>query len=55
MKTFDVENHLQEFTTRSDFAIPLYQIVNDEQPHDPKFRETVWVTGISYTSQSTFP
>jgi len=45
---------LQEFTKRSSFAIPVYQTINDGQPHDRKFRATVWVAGISYTSQSTF-
>ena len=48
------KNRLQELTTRSDFSIPVYQTVNEGQPHDPKFRWIVWVAEISYTSQSTF-
>jgi len=48
------KNNLQEFTKGPDFTIYLYQTVNDGQPHDPKFRDTVWVAGISYMSQSTF-
>jgi len=49
------KNRLQDFTTRLDFAIPVYQSINKGQPRDPKFRSTVWVAEISYTSQSTFP
>jgi len=49
------KNRLQEFTKRSGFAILVYQTVNDRQTLDPKFRATVWVAEISYTSQSTFP
>jgi len=48
------KNRLQEFTTRSDFAIHVYLSINEGQPHDPKFRSIVWVVGISYTSQYTF-
>lgn len=40
--------------TRSNFAIPVYQIVNEEKPHGPKFRSTMWVDELSYTSQSHF-
>jgi len=49
------KNRLQEFTSRSGIANPVYQTVNEGQPHMPKFRSTVWVAGISYSSQSTFP
>ncbi|CAJ1970834.1 unnamed protein product [Sphenostylis stenocarpa] len=49
------KNRLQEFTSRSGIAIPVYQTVNEGQAHIPKFRSTVWVAGTSYTSQSTFP
>jgi len=37
------KNPLEEFTTRSYFVIPVYQTVNKGQPHDPKFRSTMWV------------
>jgi len=49
------KNRLHEFATRSGIAIPVYQTVSEGEPHNPKFRSTVWVAGISYTSQSTFP
>ncbi|XP_027938695.1 double-stranded RNA-binding protein 4-like [Vigna unguiculata] len=48
------KNRLQEFTSRSGTEVPIYQTVNEGQPHIPKFRSTVWVAGISYTSESTF-
>jgi len=47
--------HLQDFTTRLGFAIPVYQSLNKGQPHHLKFRSTMWVAGINYTYQSTFP
>ncbi|RDX94787.1 Double-stranded RNA-binding protein 4, partial [Mucuna pruriens] len=32
----------------------MYQTINEGQQHAPSFRSTVWVDGMSYTSQFTF-
>ncbi|RYR18388.1 hypothetical protein Ahy_B03g063009 isoform B [Arachis hypogaea] len=48
------KNRLQEFAQRSNMPLPGYQTTNEGTPHAPKFRATVWVDGISYTSQMTF-
>ncbi|XP_071739098.1 uncharacterized protein [Rutidosis leptorrhynchoides] len=34
--------------------LPVYQTLNEGSEHSPKFRCTVWVGGMSYTSPSTF-
>ncbi|WVY89531.1 hypothetical protein V8G54_035045 [Vigna mungo] len=49
------KNHLQEFTLRSGNEFPVYQTINEGVLHTPKFRSTVHVAGMSYTSKSTFP
>ncbi|XP_047152929.1 double-stranded RNA-binding protein 4-like [Vigna umbellata] len=49
------KNRLQEFTSRSGNEIPVYQTINEGVQHIPKFRSTVRVAGIDYTSKSTFP
>ncbi|KAK7300700.1 hypothetical protein RJT34_11548 [Clitoria ternatea] len=48
------KNRLQEFAQKSNIALPVYQTFNEGQQHAPKFRCTVYVNGMSYTSQSTF-
>lgn len=49
------KNQLQEFAQKSNIALPMYQTVNEGHTHAPKFRATVWVDGMSYTSLLTFP
>ncbi|KAI7749043.1 hypothetical protein M8C21_009949 [Ambrosia artemisiifolia] len=34
--------------------LPVYQTRNEGSDHLPRFRSTVWVDGVSYTSSSTF-
>jgi len=41
--TLMYKNCLEEFSTTSGFVIFVYKIVNERQPHDPKFRSTMWV------------
>ncbi|RDX94786.1 Double-stranded RNA-binding protein 4, partial [Mucuna pruriens] len=48
------KNRLLEFVQRSSIALPEYRTVNEGLVHAPKFRSTVCVGGMSYTSQSTF-
>ncbi|KAG4953400.1 hypothetical protein AAZX31_14G067800 [Glycine max] len=48
------KNRLQEFTSKSGINFPVYQTINEGQDHSPKFRSTVWVADMGYTSQSTF-
>ncbi|XP_061370239.1 double-stranded RNA-binding protein 4-like isoform X2 [Gastrolobium bilobum] len=48
------KNRLQEFTQRANLALPSYHTVNEGADHAPNFRSTVWVDGVSYTSQITF-
>ncbi|XP_017442997.1 double-stranded RNA-binding protein 1 isoform X1 [Vigna angularis] len=48
------KNRLQEFTSRSGNGFPVYQTINEGLQHIPKFRSTVRVAGIDYTSKSTF-
>ncbi|XP_014502815.1 double-stranded RNA-binding protein 7 [Vigna radiata var. radiata] len=49
------KNHLQEFSLRSGNEFPVYQTINEGVLHTPKFRSTVRVAGMTYTSKSTFP
>nr|XP_012568496.1 high mobility group B protein 13-like [Cicer arietinum] len=48
------KNRLQEFTQRSGMSFPVFETVNEGQSHAPQFRSTVWVNGMSFTSQLTF-
>ncbi|XP_004490868.1 uncharacterized protein [Cicer arietinum] len=48
------KNRLQEFTQRSGMSFPVFETVNEGQSHAPQFRSTVWVDGMSFTSQLTF-
>ncbi|KAJ1376386.1 Double-stranded RNA-binding domain [Sesbania bispinosa] len=49
------KNRLQELAQKSNIALPLYQTINEGDQHGPKYRSTVFVDGVSYTSQLTFP
>ncbi|KAJ1380297.1 Double-stranded RNA-binding domain, partial [Sesbania bispinosa] len=49
------KNRLQELAQKSSIALPLYQTINEGDQHAPKYRSTVFVDGVSYTSQLTFP
>ncbi|KAE8671082.1 putative Rhd six-like 1 [Hibiscus syriacus] len=51
---FMYKNRLQEFTQRSSLQLPVYRTFNDGPMHAPKFRSTVLVDGLTYTSESTF-
>ncbi|CAI9110587.1 OLC1v1010641C1 [Oldenlandia corymbosa var. corymbosa] len=48
------KNWLQEFAARASLQFPVYRTVNEGAPHDPKFRSTVTVNGMAYTSPHTF-
>ncbi|XP_061370235.1 double-stranded RNA-binding protein 8-like [Gastrolobium bilobum] len=48
------KNHLQEFAQRANIALPMYMTANEGSSHAPKFRSTVCVDGVSYTSENTF-
>ncbi|KAG5035139.1 hypothetical protein JHK87_010049 [Glycine soja] len=38
----------------SGIQFPVYHTINEGQDHIPKFRSTVWVAEMRYTSPSTF-
>jgi len=48
------KNRLQTFTQRSNKQLPMYVTVNEWAQHDPRFRSTVTVDGMSYTSPNLF-
>ncbi|XAR51468.1 hypothetical protein NMG60_11006102 [Bertholletia excelsa] len=48
------KNRLQEYAQKSAIPLPVYQTLNEGKPHAPKFRSTVFVDGVYYTSQNTF-
>ncbi|XVE72196.1 hypothetical protein DITRI_Ditri11bG0019600 [Diplodiscus trichospermus] len=48
------KNRLQEFTQRSSIPLPVYQTINEGSVHAPRFKSTVIVDGISYTSVKAF-
>lgn len=49
------KNRLQEYTQKSSLQLPVYTTVNEGAQHAPKFRATVLVDGMCYTSQGNFP
>ncbi|KAL5191411.1 Double-stranded RNA-binding protein 4 [Glycine soja] len=48
------KTRLQDFTSKSGIQFPVYHTINEGQDHIPKFRSTVWVAEMHYTSPSTF-
>ncbi|OMO95671.1 Double-stranded RNA-binding protein [Corchorus olitorius] len=48
------KNRLNTYAQRLSMQHPVYQTVNEGPPHVPRFRSTVVVDGISYTSVNTF-
>ncbi|KAG4975119.1 Double-stranded RNA-binding protein 4 [Glycine soja] len=48
------KTRLQSFTQKCNISLPMYINVNEGRQHDPKFRSTVWVDGMKYTSPNTF-
>ncbi|KAK8557661.1 hypothetical protein V6N13_008033 [Hibiscus sabdariffa] len=48
------KNWLQQFAQRSSMQLPVYQTLNEGPMHAPKFRSTVLVDGVKYTSETTF-
>ncbi|KHN26086.1 Double-stranded RNA-binding protein 4 [Glycine soja] len=46
------KTRLQDFTSKSGIQFPVYHTINEG--HIPKFRSTVWVAEMRYTSPSTF-
>lgn len=34
--------------------VPVYQTNNEGAGHQPKFRTTIWIDGVKYTSPNTF-
>ncbi|MCL7050468.1 hypothetical protein MKW94_016724 [Papaver nudicaule] len=48
------KSRLNEFTQKSGIPVPVYEAVNEGLQHLPKFRCTVHVDGVAYTSVNTF-
>ncbi|XP_074298663.1 double-stranded RNA-binding protein 4-like isoform X2 [Silene latifolia] len=48
------KNKLQEYTQKQCLPFPAYRTANEGFQHAPKFRTTVYVDGVEYTSKSTF-
>ncbi|KAL2938897.1 Double-stranded RNA-binding protein 4 [Bienertia sinuspersici] len=48
------KNKLQEYTQKWGLEFPAYRTSNEGFPHAPKFRSTVFVDGVEYTSKQTF-
>lgn len=48
------KNRLQEHAQRSGIPLPVYQSHNEGFQHAPKFRASVSVDGVTYTSPNTF-
>ncbi|KAF2295395.1 hypothetical protein GH714_032748 [Hevea brasiliensis] len=48
------KNRLQEYTQRASLPLPIYHTANEGYQHAPKFRSTVLVDGVQYTSPNTF-
>ncbi|KHN13558.1 Double-stranded RNA-binding protein 4 [Glycine soja] len=48
------KTRLQSFTQKCNISLPMYINVNEGRQHDPKFRSTIWVDGMKYTSPNTF-
>ncbi|PKU80700.1 Double-stranded RNA-binding protein 2 [Dendrobium catenatum] len=44
---------LQEYTQRSGLSLPSYSTVNEGEPHAPRFRATILVDGMRFTSPYT--
>ncbi|GMJ00706.1 hypothetical protein HRI_003739800 [Hibiscus trionum] len=51
---FMYKNWLQQFAQQSSMQLPVYQIFNEGDVHAPKFKATVLIDGVTYTSESTF-
>ncbi|KAK7379253.1 hypothetical protein VNO80_04708 [Phaseolus coccineus] len=48
------KNRLQTFSQRSNKQFPMYVTVNEWAQHDPRYRSTVSVDGMNYTSPNLF-
>lgn len=48
------KNRLQEFTQKSAIPLPEYRTFNEGEAHAPRFRSTVLVDGVAYTSPHSF-
>ena len=48
------KNQLQEFTQKSALPLPKDQTFNEGEAHAPRFRSTVLVDGVAYTSPHSF-
>ncbi|CDP02705.1 unnamed protein product [Coffea canephora] len=49
------KNRLQEYTQKSSLQLPVYTTINEGVQHAPRFRATVLVDGMYYTSQGNYP
>ncbi|KAL6993965.1 hypothetical protein U1Q18_012075 [Sarracenia purpurea var. burkii] len=48
------KNRLQEYTQRTGIPLPVYQTINEGVQHAPRFRSTVFVDGVYFTSPNTY-
>ncbi|KAJ3670272.1 hypothetical protein LUZ60_010596 [Juncus effusus] len=53
-KCYMFKSRLQEFAQKAGFNTPEYQTVKEGASHDPEFRSTVVVNGVSYESLPRF-
>ncbi|XP_020571921.1 double-stranded RNA-binding protein 4-like isoform X2 [Phalaenopsis equestris] len=48
------KNRLQEYAQRSGLPLPSYSTINEGEPHAPRFRATILLDGLQFTSPYTF-
>ncbi|XP_076901570.1 double-stranded RNA-binding protein 4-like [Bidens hawaiensis] len=51
---FMYKSLLNQHTQKLKKPPPIYQTLNEGPEHQPRFRSTVWLDGVSYTSSNTF-
>ena len=49
------KNRPQEYPQKSSLQLPVYSTINEGVQHAPRFRATVLVDGMYYTSQGNYP
>ncbi|KAF6163539.1 hypothetical protein GIB67_002544 [Kingdonia uniflora] len=48
------KNRLQQYTGRAALAFPIYQTINEGNVHAPKFKSTVVVDGVTYSTAERY-